>query len=40
MTTEYAASRVSHEGTTFWLQRSAQGKELVIEGAAPPPRQP
>lgn len=35
MTTEYAASRVSHEGTTFWLQRSAHGKELVIEGAAP-----
>ena len=33
MSTEYEASRVSHEGATFWLQRSADGKELVIEGA-------
>ena len=33
MSTEYAASRVSHEGATFWLQKSADGKELVIEGA-------
>lgn len=33
MSTEYAASRVSHDGATFWLQRSAAGKELVIEGA-------
>ena len=33
MSTEYAASRVTHEGATFWLQKSADGKELVIEGA-------
>lgn len=33
MSTEYAASRVSHEGATFWLQRSADGKELVVDGA-------
>lgn len=33
MATEYAASRVSHEGATFWLQKSADGKELVVEGA-------
>ena len=33
MSTEYAASRVSHEGATYWLQQGAAGKELVIEGA-------
>jgi len=35
MSTEYAASRVSHEGATFWLHKSADGKELIIEGARP-----
>jgi len=35
MSTEYAASRASHDGATFWLQKSADGKELVIEGATP-----
>lgn len=33
MSTEYAASRVSHDGATFRLQKSADGKELVIEDA-------
>ena len=33
MSTEYAASRASHDGATFWLQRGVDGKELVIEGA-------
>ncbi|MET0693993.1 MAG: tagaturonate epimerase family protein [Propionibacteriaceae bacterium] len=36
MSTEYAASRVSHDGATFWLHKSADRKELVIEGAAAP----
>ena len=33
MSTEYAASRVSHDGATFWLQKNADRKELVVEGA-------
>lgn len=33
MSTEYAASRVSHEGATFWLQKNGDRKELVVEGA-------
>jgi hypothetical protein len=33
MSTEYAASRASHDGATFWLQKGVDGKELVIEGA-------
>ena len=33
MSTEYKASRVSHDGATFWRQKSANGKELIIEGA-------
>lgn len=36
MSTEYPASRASHEGATFWLQQGSAGKELVIEGAAAP----
>ena len=30
---EYTASRVSHEGATFWLQKNGDRKELVVEGA-------
>ena len=33
MSTEYPASRVEHEGATFWLEKGRDGKELVIAGA-------
>ena len=33
MSTEYPASRVEHEGATFWLEKGGAGKELVINGA-------
>ena len=34
MTVEYTASRVEHEGATYWLEKKGDGtKELVISGA-------
>lgn len=33
MSTEYAASRVSHGGAEFWLEKGPAGKQLVITGA-------
>ena len=32
MGTQYAESRVEHEGATFWLEKTENGKQLVIEG--------
>lgn len=32
MSTEYAASRIEHEGATFWLERDGDDKTLVISG--------
>jgi hypothetical protein len=33
MSTEYPASRVEHDGATFWLEQDGHGKDLVINGA-------
>jgi hypothetical protein len=33
MSTEYPASRVEHDGATFWLEKGGDGKELVVAGA-------
>jgi tagaturonate epimerase len=31
----YPASRVGHEGATFWLEREGSAKHLIIEGGTP-----